>query len=490
MRIGQAIFESASYSHHNYNCWAEDQFRAWHRLHVICPKQVFCRTIIDSHDIVQNLPEDVNWLKFSFGDILWIISRNAIPEVLTAVNLSRLYGRIIQIAQQVDEIQIQTLLPKMVASISRLSQLFHDSTLSSPKSACRQANITVAICACLRDVLPTNLELDLPEFIGGLPSSKYLKSQSNQCSQISKEKCGANQSSKGCFRRLLTLPSLWKGKFFEPEGHVAGPRVVRLIPAPFSDWRIASKVYVFGTACPMRMRRTLVEPEEVEDSMFHSTCGGWPLALRQAEHSLEQPDPSAGGDLLQPEEEETAIVDKKRGTEIETPEAKVNASIIRRTQMALLHRLQLRLNRNTRPTHIKYRLETTERLISCVRQAIKCGRIPIMVSGTYLLSEWRSSAELACLSVLLAPEAPKKGDEIKLYRRQMNMWRETIFYAGHLIDLNLPHSPSCPERTAQQIMDFFELINSGRRVVPWMPHTWVAPETDLGGTGFKTPKSH
>ncbi|BHF60621.1 hypothetical protein SprV_0100358600 [Sparganum proliferum] len=445
MRIGQAVFESASYSHHNYNCWAEDQFRAWHRLHVICPKQVFCRTISDSHNIVQNLPADVNWLKFSFGDILWIISRNAIPEVLTAVNLSRLYGRTIQVAQQADEIQIQTLLPKMVASISRLGQLLHDSTISSPKSACRQASITVAICACLRDVLPPNLELDLPELIGGLPSSNYLKFQSSQCSQISKEKFGGNQSSKGCFRRLLTLPSLWKGKLFEPEGHVTGPRVVQLIPAPFPDWRIASRVYVFGTACPMRMRRSilllgptglrkshvlkclwemapdsffspspLVEPEEVEDSMFHSTCGGWPLALRQAEHSLEQPDPCVGGDLLQSEEEETAILDGKSGTEIETPEAKVNASIIRRTQLALLHRLQLRLNRNPRSTHMKYRLETTERLISCVRQAIKCGRIPIMVSGTYLLSEWRSSAELACLSVLLAPEAPTKGGEMKV----------------------------------------------------------------------------
>ncbi|VDM02266.1 unnamed protein product [Schistocephalus solidus] len=93
---------------------------------------------------------------------------------------------------------------------------------------------------------------------------------------------------------------------------------------------------------------SLVEPEEVDDSLFPSSCGGWPLALRPSENWLEQPDPSVEGDLLQPEVGVATTLEGDNETEIETPKTKFNALTMRRTQLTLLHRLQLRLNRNPR----------------------------------------------------------------------------------------------------------------------------------------------
>lgn len=62
----------------------------------------------------------------------------------------------------------------------------------------------------------------------------------------------------------------------------------------------------------------------------------------------------------------------------------------------------------------RYLLQTTNKQLSCVRQAVKSGRIPITVAGSCVLAEWRNSAELACFSVLLKPEPSLIESKVRL----------------------------------------------------------------------------
>ncbi|VDK89671.1 unnamed protein product [Dibothriocephalus latus] len=160
-----------------------------------------------------------------------------------------------QVTQEADELELQTLLPKMVAGISHLSL---DSNLSGSPSTSQQASPTVAICACLREVLPSNLKQDIGDLIGSVPSPKYLKFRSEEHIQIHEEGLGGLRPSRGCFHRLLRWPFCGRTKAFSPEGPVAEARGAGVIPPLFVNWRISSKVYIFGTSCPMKVRRSIL----------------------------------------------------------------------------------------------------------------------------------------------------------------------------------------------------------------------------------------
>ncbi|KAM3174151.1 hypothetical protein ACTXT7_011116 [Hymenolepis weldensis] len=104
--------------------------------------------------------------------------------------------------------------------------------------------------------------------------------------------------------------------------------------------------------------------------------------------------------------------------------------------------------------------QISSEMLDCARRTIKIGKIPILVVAPPVLNEWRASAELAALTVLL------KSSKLKAYS-DMPTELENI-------DICLMHSPRNPSKTAKSIVETFYNMNNDKRqcTISWKPSLW------------------
>ncbi|VDO03006.1 unnamed protein product [Rodentolepis nana] len=114
----------------------------------------------------------------------------------------------------------------------------------------------------------------------------------------------------------------------------------------------------------------------------------------------------------------------------------------------------------------KTRTQISSEMFDCARRTIKVGKIPILVVSPPILNEWRVSAELAALTVLLQPAKIKKFDVMPTKLEN--------------IDICLTHSPWNPTKTAKSIVETFCAMNNGKRqcTISWKPRIWFNYTTE------------
>nr|CDS32891.1 hypothetical protein HmN_000472300 [Hymenolepis microstoma] len=108
----------------------------------------------------------------------------------------------------------------------------------------------------------------------------------------------------------------------------------------------------------------------------------------------------------------------------------------------------------------KTRTQISSEMLDCARRTIRIGKIPILVVAPPILNEWRASAELAALTVLL------QSSKIKTYNVMPTELEN--------IDICLTHSPWNPTKTAKSIVETFYNMNNSKRqcTISWKPRIW------------------
>ncbi|VUZ52942.1 unnamed protein product, partial [Hymenolepis diminuta] len=104
--------------------------------------------------------------------------------------------------------------------------------------------------------------------------------------------------------------------------------------------------------------------------------------------------------------------------------------------------------------------QISSEMLDCARRTIKVGKIPILVVAPPVLNEWRASAELAALTVLLKPSKLKAYSDMPTELEN--------------IDICLIHSPWNPSKTAKSIVETFYNLNNDKRpcTISWKPSLW------------------